>query len=396
VKLYFDDPSFDYQLQRTAAKVAYGCADLGEAFAIAARIRPGDYDSWYREWYAAGEANQQLAEAEAASGHRTNAALAYLRASEYYRSAYFFCRRDISAPVLLDAWGRSREMFRAATPMLPYPVEPVQIPYEGIVLEGYIQRPLAGGRGPTVLIPAGYDSPVEEFYSLGGCEAAARGFTVVTFSGPGQAEMLYERKLPFRPDFEAVVGPVIDFVAGRADLDAERLAIVGRSFGGYLAPRAASKEARIRALAADPAQTDMGAIFHAQFPPAMLELFDKGDPAFNDAIWKAFPGVAGQEYWLSRASAHGVSTPLAYAQEMQKYVVDVDAITCPTFVSYGEGDFAEMTTKAFYDRLKMPDKRFLMYKEADGGGGHCEGMGPSRYFTDVFGWLQDRWPCGHC
>jgi hypothetical protein len=30
-----------------------------------------------------------------------------------------------------------------------------------------------------------------------------------------------------------------------------------------------------------------------------------------------------------------------------------------------------------------------MYKDADGGGGHCEGMGPSRYYNDVFGWLED-------
>ena len=52
MKLYFDDPSFDYQVQRTAAKVAYACADLGEVFVIAARITPGDYDSWYREWFA--------------------------------------------------------------------------------------------------------------------------------------------------------------------------------------------------------------------------------------------------------------------------------------------------------------------------------------------------------
>jgi hypothetical protein len=58
-------------------------------------------------------------------------------------------------------------------------------------------------------------------------------------------------------------------------------------------------------------------------------------------------------------------------------------------VSYGEGDFAQSTTKVFYDRLKVENKRFIMYRDADGGGGHCEGMGPSRYYTDVFGWLQD-------
>jgi hypothetical protein len=392
MKLYFDDPTFDFQMQRTAAKASYGFADLGEVFAIAARITVGDYDSWYREWFVAGESNQKLAEKEIASGHKESARQAYIRASEYYRSAYFFCRRDIDGAPLQTAWGRSRDMFRAAAPLLRYPTQQVQIPFEGIHLEGYIVQPRTGGPGPTVLVPAGYDSPVEEFYSLGAAEAAARGFTVVTFSGPGQAEMLYERKIPFRPEFETVVGPVIDFVESRDDLDAKRVVMTGRSFGGYLAPRAASKDERIRALTADPAQFDMGSVFRASMPEQLVALLDKGAPAFNDAIWKAFPGVAGQEYWLSRAHAHGLSTPLAYAQEMGKYVVDVDAIHCPTFVSYGEGDFAQATTKEFYDKLTVDNKRFVMYRDADGGGGHCEGMGPSRYYTDVFGWLQNLWP----
>lgn len=59
---------------------------------------------------------------------------------------------------------------------------------------------------------------------------------------------------------------------------------------------------------------------------------------------------------------------------------------------YCEGDFAQSTTKAFYDRLKVANKQFVMYRDGDGGGGHCEGMGPSRYYTDVFGWLRDLWP----
>lgn len=391
MKLYFDDPTFDFQLQRAAAKVAYGCSDLGEVFAVAARITPGDYDSWYREWYSAGQANQELAEREAASGHPFSACQSFLRASECYRSAYFFCRRDLDGQPLHDAWGRSREMFRAAAPMLPYPTEQVQIPYAGVHLEGYILRPSTGATGPTLLFPAGYDSPVEEFYSLGAYEAVARGFTVVTFSGPGQAEMLYERKIPFRSDFEAVVGPVIDFVESLHDLDSERLAIVGRSFGGYLAPRAASKDQRIKALTADPAQFDMGGVLRAVMPQQMTALVEHNDPAFNDAIWKAYPGVHGQEYWLSRVHAHGLSTPLEYAREMANWVVDVGAITCPTFVSYGEGDFAQATTKQFYDGLSVENKRFTMFRDSDGGGGHCEGMGPSRYYTDLFGWLQELW-----
>jgi pimeloyl-ACP methyl ester carboxylesterase len=273
----------------------------------------------------------------------------------------------------------------------------VQIPWRhDIPLEGYVLRTTRAAAAPTVLMPCGYDSPVEEFYSLGGYEAALRDFNVVAFSGPGQAEMLYERGIPFRPDFEAVVGPVIDFVertaAADGGLDATRIAIVGRSFGGFLAPRAASREPRIGALAADPAQTDMGLLLAARFPPEWLELLERGDPALNDRIWAAFPGMRGQEFWLARLRAHGLATPLEFCQEMRRWTVDVEAIRCPAFTSYGEGDPTQVSTEAFFQRLPNPNKRLVVYRDAEGSGGHCEGIGLARYFSDLHGWLRDLWP----
>src|SRR4030095_672380 len=97
---------------------------------------------------------------------------------------------------------------------------------------------------------------------------------------------------------------------------------------------------RIGALAADPAQTDMGAVLAEHFPPEWLELLERGDPVLNEKIWAAFPGMRGQEFWLARLRAHGFGTPLEYCQEMRRWTVDVEAIRCPAFVSYGEGDFA--------------------------------------------------------
>lgn len=76
---------------------------------------------------------------------------------------------------------------------------------------------------------------------------------------------------------------------------------------------------------------------------------------------------------------------------MKKWVVDVEAIACPTYVSYGEGDYAQATAADFYKRLNV-SKDVEMFKDADGSGGHCEGMGPSRYYAGVFGFIQDQQP----
>src|SRR5262249_8581297 len=227
MKLFFDDPEFDGQLQRTAAKAACRAADLGQVLSVAHRITPGDYASWYAQWFAEGRKEAELARAESGRGHPHNAGDAWLRASEYFRQAYFFARRYPQGAALLAAWRRSRDAFRMALPSLPFAVEAVSIPWRhAIELEGYVLRARTSAIAPTVLMPCGYDSPVEEFYTLGGLEAALRGFNVVAFSGPGQAEMLSERGLPFRHAFESVVGPVIDFVERTEGLDATRIALV--------------------------------------------------------------------------------------------------------------------------------------------------------------------------
>jgi alpha-beta hydrolase superfamily lysophospholipase len=84
----------------------------------------------------------------------------------------------------------------------------------------------------------GMDGYVEECY-WGVAAALERGHNCLAFDGPGQGGMLRQREVPFRPDWEAVVTPVLDFALKRTEVDPERIALVGRSFGGYPAPRTA-------------------------------------------------------------------------------------------------------------------------------------------------------------
>ena len=55
MKLVFDDPDFDGQLQRTVAKDSFGMANAGECLAIAAKIFDGDASSWYPAFAGAAE-----------------------------------------------------------------------------------------------------------------------------------------------------------------------------------------------------------------------------------------------------------------------------------------------------------------------------------------------------
>ena len=42
--------------------------------------------------------------------------------------------------------------------------------------------------------------------------ASLRGYNALIFDGPGQQSMLFDRSIPFRPDWEHVITPIVDFL----------------------------------------------------------------------------------------------------------------------------------------------------------------------------------------
>ena len=70
--------------------------------------------------------------------------------------------------------------------------------------------------------------------------------------------------------------PVIDFVLKLPGVDPKRVALMGRSLGGLLAPRAAAFERRIAALIANDGLYDYAAAQLARVPPEELESVKAG------------------------------------------------------------------------------------------------------------------------
>ena len=209
-----------------------------------------------------------LAQAAEKSGHHERAAELYLRATEYWRQAFFFIRRDIDGERLQTGWRRHRAAFRAALPLLPWDSTTAELPFGTGRMTAYLLRP-AGPREPrgTIILPSGYDSTAEAGYAGTAWMALARGWNALTWEGPGQGGMLYQYHVPMRPDFETVLPPVIDWLLAQGGVDPARTVLVGRSFAGYLAPRAAAHESRLAALVCDPGQYD----FVSRMVPGMID-----------------------------------------------------------------------------------------------------------------------------
>src|SRR5919199_2087190 len=391
MKMFFKNAEFDAQLQRAVSKAYDRCSDTGECLATAQRIEEGDFDSWYDEWWATAQRVHGIAEACRNAGRLVSARDAYLRAAEYYRSAYFFRRSDLDDPKLLGAWRLQRECFRAAAALFEHPCEAVEIPYEGTTLSGYFLRPDdAGEPRPTIVAFPGYDAPVEESYPAAATPALRRGYSALLFDGPGQASSLYEKRLYFRPDYEVVLKAVVDYAVSRPEVDVKRIALLGRSFGGFLAPRAATGEHRFAALIADPGQYDLGEIARSRMPKEVVAMVEADDPAVDEVFASMLADPHRREYFGSRMATHGARSMREYLRMLSGYTVRDRAgrISCPTLITGNEADPIAAQARQLYEALECP-KEFVFFTEGEGAGGHCEGLGQSLFFQRAYDWLDD-------
>src|SRR6266540_3508665 len=393
-----DDPPFWFETLRVLGHIAYGGADFGEAAVTAQRITAGDYDSWHDEWLATAERVAAEAESTLAGGHRVSARDGFLRASNYYRSAEFFLHGNPADRRIRAAYDRSVTCFRQAASLFSPAIEPVRIPYEDTSLPGYFYRADdAENPRPTVVMHNGFDGPVDEMHFYGAAAAVERGYHVLAFDGPGQPGTLHHEGLVFRPDWEHVVGPVLDYALARPEVDTEHIALFGNSMGGLLAPRAAAFETRIAALIAIDGIYDLGVMPTAAVggDPAVAEqrLRAASDPELDAALQAAMAANPTLRWAISQGMyAMGADSPRAFGAAYLDYHLRdgiAEKITCPTLVCSAQGDeFVSGQAAQLYEHLTCP-KTFLEFTAEEGAEAHCQSGGQRLAYARVYDWLDD-------
>lgn len=394
MRLLFKDDLFDAQLLRTIGHAAYGGADVGECIATARRIGDTDLDAWGIAWNELAERIFVIAETSAATGHRVSAREAYLRAANYFRTAYVFQIQAPLDPRLVRAHTRQVDAFREAVALFDTPAEPVAIPYEGTLLHGYFFRPANDDKPrPTLIVTGGYDSTAEESYFFSGAAAVARGYNCLTYDGPGQGMAIIRDGLRFRPDWETVMGPVVDFVLTCPGVDPKRVAQIGISFGGYLGPRAASGEPRLAALIADPGDFSLFEEIKSRMPPFAARNLPDGNPlvvALVEWLMKSRMKKPTSGWGLRRALwLHGIGSPLDYVRMSKAYSLEglAGRIACPTLVCQAENDEIGVTAPKLFEALRC-EKAMMRFAAAEGAGEHCEGGARTLFNQRSFDWLD--------
>ncbi|HEY7593232.1 MAG TPA: hypothetical protein VH969_08755 [Actinophytocola sp.] len=389
---FFRDRSLDFQTRGLLGRAVHGASDPGEVLATIGRVRWRR--DWFREWSATAEATETGAAAAREDGRRISAASGYLRAATYWAAALdgVDSLGDLSA--LLPTFRRHRHCWDAFVDCSAGAYVRVPVPYEDTTLPGYLLRPDDSGRArPTFVVTNGSDGSLADLWSSGVAAALERGWNAFVFDGPGQQSMLFEHDVPFRPDWEAVLTPVLDALVAREDVDADGLTGYGISQGGFWLPRALVFEYRLRAAVVDPGVVDVSESWLRHLPAGLVGRLKSGDregflkrmrvagyvpglrrtlafrgrPYRQDNLYDLFRTVLS--YRLGEEEAAAIRTPLL--------------ITDPEDESFWPGQSRRLA------RLVM-DTELVSFAAADGANAHCEPLARLRVEQRMFDWLEDR------
>lgn len=356
----------------------FGYAEIGEVFEVVGNLGNSDEELWINSWSDRGAIVLERAEKAEQNGKLVSASLLYLRASTYYRMS-IMC---FSQPDDLRIREHSiiyKKCYAKYLELSDYPGEVVEIPYEGGYLPGYFFRsPVAGEKAPLLVVTPGRDNFAEETVWIFDA-AIRRGIHCIVFDGPGQGAALRLNNIYFRPDWDKVVGQVIDYGVTLPGIDPERIGSMGMSMGGLLTVRAAAYEKRIKACVSDPGNLNWGAMIAGPLGKMAALPFEKLPPQMRslvtDYAWK-----------------HNIPRNIEAVLEVLKafdYSADVGNITCKMLVVDGSAEMTPDAAKNLYNALNCP-KDYLLFDEKTTAQLHCQIGAPLTASEYIFDWICDN------
>jgi Prolyl oligopeptidase family len=393
----FQDDEFQFAFEQALGASYRQGADIGEVLATAGRIGDGDADSWLNEWTATAGAAWASAVHARRNRRRVSALAHFRRAATYYATALYQISRSSEPDRRLDMWRRQRACWEQILDLTSVPGERVAIAYEDCALPAFFFPATSTGnrRRPLVVVNNGSYQATSDMWVQAGAAAAERGYHWLTFDGPGQQAMLFEHGIPFRPDWEAVLTPVLDGMLARSDVDTDRVAVIGIGQGGYWVARALAFEHRFAAAVVDPGVIDVSAAWTDRLPGEMRrQLDDRRQSAFDREMHLAelfAPSTTatlrfhGEPYGNDGGSTFRLFLAIA-AYHLGDEVQQIDT---PVLITESEGEqLWPGQSRQLYDRLPGA-KTLVSFSAQEGAGGHCEPLAQALREARIFDWLEE-------
>jgi pimeloyl-ACP methyl ester carboxylesterase len=386
----FKDAEMDVQLMRTLSSMSSGGAEIGECLTVVQMTQDGNIDSYAFAWHEVAQRVEKQAELSSQNQHRKSAKLHYLRASSYYRSAMTcLSPKDTRHR---DNWAKSRECFEKAGQLFDTPFEKYDIPFEDKILPCYLLRPISTNEKlPTLIVATGGEGTAMEMYFWIGAAGLERHYNILLYEGPGNLSAYYLNKnFTYREDCEAPISKVIDFLSSQSFVDMDKIALIGFSFGGYVAARAAAFEKRIRALIPDSPLRDIHRMFTAIFPNWIFAAIPSW---LFDFMIKNLMSKADLSALEVALMVGGIEKLYEFIEQTKLLNLDglEQNIVCPTLALASEEEGEELINQAkqFYENIASVNKKLYIFSVDEGAGAHCQMNNFTLMSQLVYDWLDD-------
>ena len=304
---------------------------------VPAGKRARNYRMLPKVWREAAARHEALARRAQAQGANETATFHYDHAIEAYRMAQHPIYFD-DHPVKIELNRKLAEMVDRRSKVAAYPIERVEVPFDGGRTISCLLHLLPDRRkAPVVIYVPGMDQTKEVFPKAFHNVALSRGFHVLAMDGPGQGSSNLQKIRSVKDNYERAGAAVIGYLAQRPEVDAKKIAIYGISMGSYWSLRLSSYDHRAAAVVSSV----------ACFNPNNT-IFTQSSPRFK----QMFMYMAGYE------NEEKFDDEVAKGMTVRGYL---DKVRCPTLLVTGEFDPLcplEDAVEAFND-LKVPKEMWV-------------------------------------
>jgi pimeloyl-ACP methyl ester carboxylesterase len=336
----------------TAAAIDMGVA-LSDVDAVCERLRNdpnADNQAWFSAWSELGDRLVASARAHRDAGQLLSASECDLQAA----GAYIAAERvlEVEDAEKIPAYERYLDAFGRGIGDGAGGVEQLSVPFEGGSLPALFVPACTNRAAPALVLVNGLDGTKELIYLWARAAFAQRGVALLLVDQPGVGGALRHGGLTCRHDSETYVGAAVDVLERRADVDGDRIGVIGISLGGYYAPRAAAFEERLKCCIAWGALWDLSAV--------LGHMIQAGSNSVK--LGSHVPWVMGER------------DPEALRAKVARFALEdvVERIRCPLLIVHGDRDRQVEVWQArrTHERAVNAARRDLRIFTAEEGG--CE------------------------
>lgn len=316
---------------------------------------------WTDSWLAAAENLIDQGKENIDAGHDLAAGNKFRRAAALMTAVEWSMNRgDRKTEVFLTI----RDLVRQSLDLANARYEDVKVPFANQELDAWFFKSdisVGNDERPTLLAYNGFHSSMDWYVQTRFVEnCTRRGVNVLVFDHPGSGAARHLRGLPLTPYTEQSAGAAVDYLQSRNDVCADRIGVLGVSFGGYHAIRAVAYETRLAYAYC------WGGWYY--WPPE--EVFAGGDP---DAEAGSSIEMADLEdlYWITGTNSKRSLYEVVTSFHLKDVCPDVRR---PIFVMHGEND-AQVTSWHAHQLIEKcvnaPAKELKIIHAGEGGTQHC-------------------------